>query len=182
MRRIAIILLLVAFLAPVCVAQSADSPSREQVLKLMEVLSVRRQVGVALDGMFHQFSISMAAEMKKMAPNATPEQQKLMDELASGAQQDMRSVMKEDEMIELIVPIYQKYLTKQEVEMITNFYSTPEGQAFLQKMPMVMKDAMQVGGDYGRSKQPELQQLIEKRLADFKEKLKELDATKKPGD
>lgn len=182
MRRIAITILLVALFASFSLAQSADAPSREDVLKLMQVLNVRQQVGLVLDGMSSQIGTSMSAQMKKMAPNATPRQQKLMDELAAGAQQDMRSVMKEDEMIELMVPIYQKYMTKQEVAMITNFYSTPEGQAFLKKMPMVMRDAMQAGGEYGRSKQPELEALIQKRLADFKAKLTDspADTPKKP--
>lgn len=174
MRRIGHAVLLVAFLAPFSLAQSSpDAPSREDVVKLMRVLHVDRQVGTVLDGMCRQIALSMSAEMKKMTPNATPERQKMMDEFVSGAQQDLRSVMKVDEMIELAIPIYQKHLTKQEVAMITDFYSRPEGQAFLEKMPLVVQESMQAGGDYGRSKEPELQQLLEKRLADFKSKLKE---------
>lgn len=173
MRRIANAVLILAFLTPFSLAQSSAAPSREDVLKLMQVMHVNRQVGTVLDGMCHQVALSISAEMKKMTPNATPEQQKMMDEFVSGAQQDLRSVMKADEMVELAVPIYQKHLTKQEVAMITDFYSRPEGQSFLEKLPLIMQESMQAGGDYGRSKEPELQQLIQKRLTDFKAKLKE---------
>lgn len=138
----------------------------------------KRQMGLLIDGMFSEFSRSMAVQMKKKVPNATPEQQKLMDEVAAGVQKDMRSVLNDDDMIELVVPIYQKYLTKREVVMITDFYSTPEGKAFLDKMPLVTRDAMQVGGEYGRSKSAELEQLIHQRIADFEIKLNELGGKK----
>ncbi len=173
MRRLVLAVLVVALLAPVSFAQSADTPSREDVLKLMDVLGARKTMKAAMGGMGDVMARTMLDEMRKKVPNATPEQEKLMNEFVDGMRQDMLSVMNQDEMMELIVPVYQKHLTKQEVKMVTEFYSSPAGQAFVQKIPVVMNEAMQVGAEYGRSRQDQLQKLLQARLVEFDAKVKE---------
>jgi hypothetical protein len=173
MRRFAFALFVLALLAPLSVAQTPDTPSREEVLKLMDILGSRKQMKAAMDGMGDVMSRGMLDEMKKKVPNATPEQEKMMTEFVAGIRQDVLSVMNQDDLLELIIPIYQKHLTKQEVKMVTEFYSSPAGQAFVQKMPLVLSEAMQLGGDYGRSRQGELNKLLETRLAEFDAKVKE---------
>lgn len=173
MRSFAFTVLVLALLAPFSFAQSAEIPSRDEVLKLMDVLGSRKQMKAAMDGMGDVMSRGMLDEMKKKVPNATPEQEKMMGEFIAGIRQDMLSVMNQDEMLELIIPVYQKHLTRQEVKMVTDFYSSPAGQAFVQKMPLVLNEAMQVGGEYGRSRQGELAKLVQARLAEFEAKVKE---------
>jgi hypothetical protein len=173
MRRFVFAVLVLALSAPLSFAQSADTPSRDEVLKLMDVLGSRKQMKSAMDGMGDVMSRGMLDEMRKKAPNATPEQEKMMSEFIAGIRQDILSVMNQDEMLELIIPVYQKHLTRQEVKMVTDFYSSPAGQAFVQKMPIVLNEAMQVGGDYGRSRQGELNKLLQTRLAEFEAKVKE---------
>jgi hypothetical protein len=46
------------------------------------------------------------------------------------------------QMMDEMVPVYQKYLSRSEADAITAFYLTPEGQSFLHKMPVIMGDAM----------------------------------------
>jgi hypothetical protein len=173
MRRIVLAVLALALLAPFSFAQTPDTPSHDEVLKLMDVLGARKTMKSAMDGMGDLMARSMLDEMKKKVPNAIPEQEKLMSELVAGMRQDMLSVMNQDDMLELIVPVYQKHLTKQEVKMVTDFYSSPAGQAFVQKIPLVLNEAMQVGADYGRTRQEQLQKLLQTRLAEFDAKIKE---------
>ncbi|MFT3783187.1 MAG: DUF2059 domain-containing protein [Nibricoccus sp.] len=54
-----------------------------------------------------------------------------------------------NELVELVVPIYKKHLTLEEVRAANAFYSTAEGQAIVRKLPMVMTEAMQVGREWG---------------------------------
>ena len=173
MRRFALVVLALALTAPLSFAQNADVPTRDEVLKLMDVLGARKTMKAAMGGMGDVMARTMLDEMRKKVPNATPEQEKLMGEFVDGMRQDMLSVMNQDDMMELIVPVYQKHLTKQEVKMVTEFYSSPAGQAFVQKMPVVINEAMQVGADYGRSRQDQLQKLLQTRLAEFEAKVKE---------
>ena len=42
-----------------------------------------------------------------------------------------------------MVPVYQKHLTKGDIDSIVGFYSTPTGQKVLREMPAMMAEAMQ---------------------------------------
>ena len=54
-----------------------------------------------------------------------------------------------DELVELVVPIYVKHLTKEEMEAATAFYRTPEGAAILAKLPLIVQESMMVGQQWG---------------------------------
>ena len=49
-----------------------------------------------------------------------------------------------DEIIQAMVPVYQKHLTKGDVDHLFVFYSSPTGQKFLHEMPAITSEAMQV--------------------------------------
>jgi len=49
-----------------------------------------------------------------------------------------------DEMIDSIAPIYQKHLTRGDVDALIAFYSTPTGQKLLKEMPEISAEAMQI--------------------------------------
>jgi uncharacterized protein len=48
-----------------------------------------------------------------------------------------------DEMTEAMVPAYQKYLTRGDLQAMTAFYSSPVGQKLLQQMPAITAEGMQ---------------------------------------
>jgi len=48
-----------------------------------------------------------------------------------------------DEVLEAMVPVYQKHLTKGDINSIVAFYSAPTGQKLLKEMPAMMGEAMQ---------------------------------------
>ena len=49
-----------------------------------------------------------------------------------------------DEMIDTMVPIYQKHLTRGDVDTLIAFYSTPTGQKLLKEMPEISAETMQI--------------------------------------
>ena len=56
------------------------------------------------------------------------------------------AMMKElpfDEMMQAMVPAYQKHFTKGDMDALIAFYSTPTGQKVLQELPAVMGEGMQ---------------------------------------
>lgn len=53
------------------------------------------------------------------------------------------------ELVELIIPIYEKYYSVEELKAVTAFYETPAGKKVLSTMPQVMQEAMQVGQKWG---------------------------------
>jgi uncharacterized protein len=56
---------------------------------------------------------------------------------------DMFSNMPMDEMMQAMVPAYQKHLTKGDIDNLVAFYSSPTGEKVLREMPAMMAEAMQ---------------------------------------
>ena len=48
-----------------------------------------------------------------------------------------------DEILNSMVPVYQKHLTKGDVDVMVAFYSTPTGQKLIKEMPEIMAESMQ---------------------------------------
>jgi hypothetical protein len=54
------------------------------------------------------------------------------------------------ELIEKIVPIYDKYYTIDDLKAVNEFYSSPAGQKILGTLPQVMQESMKVGQAWGQ--------------------------------
>src|SRR5256885_5925076 len=86
----------------------ADAPSREQVLKFFEILQVRRNMQITMEGMKEQMKSGAEQGFRQKLPNATPEQIQQMQ----GIVDDVFSEISFDELIDAIVPVYQRHLSK----------------------------------------------------------------------
>ncbi|OOZ41626.1 hypothetical protein BOW53_02805 [Solemya pervernicosa gill symbiont] len=58
---------------------------------------------------------------------------------------------KPDELIELVVPIYAKHLTHEEVKALVRFYQSPLGRKLIAAMPGITRDSLNLGQMWGRS-------------------------------
>jgi len=56
---------------------------------------------------------------------------------------EMMASMPWDEMIAATVPVYQKHLTKGDVDTMVAFYETPTGQKLLKELPEILSESMQ---------------------------------------
>jgi hypothetical protein len=56
---------------------------------------------------------------------------------------DMWKNMPFDEMVQAMVPVYQKYLTRGDLQAMTAFYESPAGEKLLKEMPAIMSESMQ---------------------------------------
>jgi uncharacterized protein len=57
---------------------------------------------------------------------------------------DTLAAMPMDEMMQAMVPVYQRHLSKRNVDDLIAFYSSPTGQKMLKEMPGIMAEAMQI--------------------------------------
>jgi hypothetical protein len=48
-----------------------------------------------------------------------------------------------DEVLDAMVPVYPKHLTRSNVDAMLAFYSTPTGQKLIEELPLIMGEAMQ---------------------------------------
>jgi hypothetical protein len=53
------------------------------------------------------------------------------------------------ELIEKIIPIYDKYYTLEDLKAVNAFYESPAGQKILSTLPQVMQEAVKIGQEWG---------------------------------
>ena len=54
-----------------------------------------------------------------------------------------------DELVDKLVPVYQKHMSLEDIKAITAFYRTPAGQKLATKQPLIMQESMQIGKEWG---------------------------------
>ncbi len=83
---------------------------------------------------------------------------------------EFRSQIRGEELVDLCVPIYAKYLSEEDVLGIIAFYESPAGKRLLQVQPQIVQDAFQAGQQWGQAMaQKVIQRLKEKGYADHTE-------------
>lgn len=54
-----------------------------------------------------------------------------------------------DELVELFIPVYQKYFTIDDIKEIIKFYESPIGQKLAMNTPLITQESMQIGQQWG---------------------------------
>ena len=57
--------------------------------------------------------------------------------------------IKADDLRELVIPIYEKYYSEEDIDNLIVFYSSPTGQKMIQVAPMIMQESISVGQAWG---------------------------------
>jgi hypothetical protein len=142
MKKIALILILALLFVSGIVAQQnpADVPaSKEDVQHLLSIMNSRdmmlKMVNSMTKPMHQMIHEQYVRDKDKLPPDFEDRMNKMMDD-------EMKS-FPWDQMSDAMVPVYQKHLTKHDVDLMVAFYSGPTGQKLLKEMPAIMGDAMQ---------------------------------------
>lgn len=142
LRIIAVLMFLCLFVTGVLAQQSpvTDPPaSKEDVQKLFDIMNLRQQMLLVMDSMVKQQTALMHDTMKKRSPQITDAEIQRLDHA-------MREMLKEfpyGAMLDDMIPVYQKHLTKTDVAAMTTFYSSATGQKLLREMPAMTAESMQ---------------------------------------
>jgi uncharacterized protein len=106
-----------------------------------------------------QFSEALSIQMIRIVKSAHPEiPQKLLDNIPADIDAVISRRMSGLE--RMLVKLYAKYFTDGEIKQLINFYSTPIGQKTIKTMPILMREGMMLGQQWGRALSPEIQQRI----------------------
>ena len=54
-----------------------------------------------------------------------------------------------DDLIKLIIPIYAKYYTNEDITLLLQFYKSPIGQKVIEKLPLISQDSYEAGAKWG---------------------------------
>ena len=58
--------------------------------------------------------------------------------------------VRSEELIDLVIPIYDKYYTRAEIHDLTTFYQSPVGQKTIKVLPKLSAEAIDAGQEWGR--------------------------------
>jgi uncharacterized protein len=142
MKRLVSVVAVVFFLGWACFAQTSadDTPAtKADVERYFQIVNSH--------DMMKRLMASMAQGIQQM----THEQYvKHQDELPAGYEAKMNAMMDDmfnkmpmDEMMQAMVPAYQKHFTKGDIDNLVAFYSTPTGEKVLRELPAIMSESMQ---------------------------------------
>jgi len=147
---------------------NSDVPDKADVMQFLNIMHAKAQMVQVMEGMQKQMRLGAEQGFKQKVPEATPEQLAKVDQMFDGLFKEMPI----DKMVDAIIPIYQKHLTKVDLAAVTAFYSSPSGQKILKEMPAIMSEAMQAGGEIGRRVFAERAQQLDQQIAELAKETK----------
>ena len=144
-------------------AGKVDPEKEATIRKLFEIQGTRNSVGQVLAGL----SENMKPTLSKLLPPG-----EYQDKLIPLFFEKLQSKMKADDLMDLMIPIYDKYLTKEDINGLAQFYQTPLGKKMISVLPQLVIEtqtaAMNMGQELGRkamlevlAEHPDLEKAIE---------------------
>lgn len=135
------LVLCLALCAPVLAQNAADQPaSKADVERYMEAMHSHQ--------MMDQMVVAMSQPIQKMLHEQYEKNKDRLpadfEERTSKEMEDMLKDIPWDDMLQAMVPAYQKHFTKGDMDSLTAFYSSPTGQKVLREMPGLMADSMEI--------------------------------------
>ena len=143
-------------------AQSAgdDTPAtKEDVQQLFATMHIREMMRNLMGAMAKQQKQMVHDALRKKAPDIS---QKDLDRIDAMFDQVLRD-FDTDAVLDDMVPVYERHLTKVDIAAMTAFYQTPTGQKMLREQPQMTAEAMQ-------AVQPRVEKMME-RVMDQAEKM-----------
>ena len=118
---------------------AADAPaSKEGVERYLDAMHTRDQMKNVLDIMtkqMHQMTHEQVQKQANLPSDFEARENKMMDDM-------FRNFPTED-LLQVMIPVYQKHFTKGDIDALVAFYSSPTGQKFLKEQPAIMAESMQ---------------------------------------
>lgn len=163
MKNVWVLIVCLSIAGTVFAQNAAPAPemaTKEQVMKFLNLMQVRDRIVQMMDGMKKGMEAGAEAGFKQKVPDPTPAQLKMIHTITDTTFQDLPV----DEMIDGMIPVYQRHISKSDLDTIIAFYSSPVGQRFLKEQPAMMGEGMQVGQEIMMKKLPDLTRRLDDRI------------------
>ena len=136
--------IVVAAVAVLCVlggaARADSSAAAQKAPETQKQKDIRKLLKITGSGeLGTQVMSQMIGNMKKAMPQV-PEK----------FWSDFMKEVHTDELVDLIVPVYDRNLTQNDVTELIRFYESPTGKKFVSVLPKITQESMGVGEKWGR--------------------------------
>lgn len=125
-------LLLLLFICSVTITATAQSDSSTRHARQLLVLMGSGKLAL-------QVMNNMIATYKYTRP-----------EIPTTFWDDFMKEVNADELIDLVVPVYVKYYTDEELLQLITFYNSPLGKKVISTLPLISQESYQIGTEWGR--------------------------------
>lgn len=144
---------------------AATKPTDAQVRKLLELLRVRDDLQATLDSMRLHMQREAEQVFRDKFPNPSPQQLQSVKSIVDDSFQEVSL----DDLIQDLVPVYQRHLTRSDVQALVAFYSSAPGQKILREQPAMIKESMQATGSNQQKRMEAVLARMELRMQQFVE-------------
>jgi len=151
-------------------AQSIDPAKEAAIRKMFEVMGTSK--------MMQQVLGAMSGNMKPMLMSSLPPGG-YREKLADLFFQRFQSKVRVEQLLDIAVPIYDKYFSKEEVEGLTRFYQTPLGKKALSVLPQSLTEMQTASMKLGEKLGAEAMTEVLDEHPDLKKALEEAAASPK---
>jgi uncharacterized protein len=154
MFRVASILLSLTLVGVCCAQDASDDAAKHQDTKrLMEAVGTTQLLQQMIDQTLEQ----QLRMLRRSRPEVPPH---FWDDFMKEARQEASP----QELMDLIVPIYDRHFTHDEILQMISFYETPLGKKISATLPEIQQESLQVGQEWGESLGERLNHRVKERL------------------
>lgn len=165
-RRMGVLVLLFTMMCGAGLAQAvaldATPPSRAQVLKLMSAMSVQQNVDTSLRSTQDKIKLAARTSFLKKNPGASEATLKKLDGIF-----DTTKIFSFEDISETLIPVYQKNLSASDVQAGIDFYDSDAGKRLLEKIPVIIRESNESGGQLVQQKLRAYSEELERKLEAF---------------
>jgi hypothetical protein len=170
MNRLPVLALLFTTMCGIGLAQGAapdrTPPSRAQVLQLMSAMGVQQAVDASLHETQEKLESAARASFLKNNPDADAATLKKLDGVFEST-----PIFSFEEISEALIPAYQRNLSASDVQAGIDFYSSDAGKRMLEKLPVILHESNESGGQLVQQKLAAYGEELERKLQAFQAEL-----------
>jgi uncharacterized protein len=166
MKRLVLLTIVLLCTSSIGFAQQdpADAPAtKEDIQRYLEVTQSREMVSKMIEAMMKPIHQMIHEQYEK-------DKDKLPSDFEARSNKVIDDYLKKfpwDEVVQAMVPVYQKHLTKGDVDHLVAFYSSPTGQKLLREMPAITSEAMQVMMPLMRQRMDAMTRDVQQQMAEM---------------
>jgi hypothetical protein len=129
-------------------AQTAIQQKIDELVEVMNMDAMVDSMYAQVEGMMQNMSVQMGVK---------PDEKAIFDKYYADMTKVLKTKMSWQKMQPMMINLYDKQFTEQEISDMLAFYKTESGQAILKKMPQVMQESMQMSQALVQDAMPEIQ-------------------------
>jgi hypothetical protein len=144
-------------------ALPADAPSRDQVMTLMDLLQIRRTMQQMIAGMKDGMKAGALQALKRDVREPSQKQIDKINVIVDTAFEDM----KVEDFIDGAVTVYQRHLSKVDIDEMIRFYNSPTGQKLLREQPQMVQESMKAAQAVQQAKMDSIMDKIDRKVKEL---------------